>query len=73
MAKRRRPNGSPSVPVRSVRVSDSAWEAARRRAAYEEVTISYVVATIIEGYGKGLIDLPKVTVLYRTSPTEEAS
>ena len=58
----RRPKGS--TPARSVRVSDEAWEKARSRAEYEGVTVSHVAAVLIEGYSKGLINMPKVQVVY---------
>jgi hypothetical protein len=52
------------MPARSVRVSDDAWDKARSRAEYEGVTVSHVAAVLIEGYAKGLINLPKVQVVY---------
>jgi len=51
-------------PVRSVRVSDAVWEAARRRASLDGVTMSHVMLTFVEGYAKGLVDLPRVTIQY---------
>jgi hypothetical protein len=60
----RRPAGSKEDPVRSVRISDEAWAAARNRANREGVTISHVLSTIIDGYGSGQLDLPKVNVDY---------
>lgn len=60
----RRPNGSKQVPVRSVRVPEDIWEAAKRRATYEGVTMSTVMYEFVEGYAKGLVDLPKVTITY---------
>lgn len=65
----RRPNGSKEMPARSIRCSDEAWEPAKRRANYEGVTMSNMAAQLIEGYGKGLIDLPKVQRVYQ--PTRE--
>lgn len=70
-AKHHRPTGSGQAPVRSVRVTDEVWEAARRRAAYEGVTMSHVVNQIVEGYSRGLIDMPKVVVTYVPPRTEE--
>jgi hypothetical protein len=67
----RRPNNVGQLQGRSVRVSDEAWEKARRRAQYEGVTMSRMVALIVEGYGAGLIDLPKTTVTY--TPTKNVS
>lgn len=64
----------PSSTVHSVRVTDGLWAAARRRAEHEGVTINYVVGQILEGYAKGMLDLPKVTKTYsqpRTTITEQ--
>lgn len=62
---KRKPTGSRSDPVRSVRVSDETWAMAQRRAQYEGVTMSHVMLTIVEGYAKGLLDLPRVQVIYK--------
>jgi hypothetical protein len=56
--------GNPTS-VHSVRVSDSMWEAAKRRSKLEGVTMNFVVAQILEGYGRGLVDLPRVTKVYQ--------
>ena len=68
----RRPNGSRENPVRSVRVSDETWDKAKRRADYDGVTISHVVAMIIEGYAQGLVDLPRVQVVYSPAAAKPA-
>lgn len=60
----RRPNGSKEMPARSIRVGDEAWERAKRRANYEGVTMSNMAAQLIDGYGKGFINLPKHQVVY---------
>ena len=52
------------TPARSVRVPEDAWGGAKRRAAYEGTTISNVVVLLLDGYAKGLLNLPKVTVQY---------
>lgn len=65
----RRPNGVPHAPVRSVRVPEDVWQSAKRRATYEGVTMSHVLASIVEGYAQGLLDLPKITVSY-SSPKD---
>jgi hypothetical protein len=67
----RRPNGSDPVPVYSVRVPRVAWEKAKRRAAYEGITVSAAAALFVEGYGEGFLDLPKITRTY-TQPREES-
>lgn len=58
MARNRRPNGSPSNPVRSVRVDDATWNRAVRRASFEGLTISDVALRFIRGYADGQIDAP---------------
>jgi len=78
MARRtRRPNGSDPVPVYSIRVPRVYWEKAKRRAAYEGITVSAAAAMFVEGYGDGLLDLPKITRTYsqphESVPTETAS
>lgn len=70
--KGRRRSGTGSNPVRSVRVSDSVWAAAQRRAAYEGTTMSVVMLMFVEGYAQGLIDPPKVQVVY-TPPRPAAA
>jgi hypothetical protein len=54
-----------SMPARSVRVSDEIWQRARNRAAYEGVTVSHVIFSLLEGYAKGLLNLPQVHVTYQ--------
>ena len=68
----RRPNGSKLNPVRSVRCSDAAWDAAKARADAEGVTMSDVLVLIIEGWAAGLIDLPVWVLTYSQPrrPTE---
>lgn len=44
--------------VRSFRCSDEVWESAKRRASGEEVTVSFVLAELLEGYATGALDLP---------------
>jgi hypothetical protein len=60
----KRPIGTKADPVRSVRISDELWEAARRRATYDGVTMSHVLVTFVEGYSKGLIDMPRISVSF---------
>lgn len=68
----RRPTGSPHAPVRTVRVEDDLWNKAKRRAAYDGVTISSVLYALVEGYAKGLLDMPKVQVIYSQPRTPQA-
>lgn len=58
-------------PARSVRIADEVWDRARNRAAYEGVTISYVIDSLLEGYSKGLLNLPKVQVQYQQPASGE--
>lgn len=48
---------------RSVRVPDDVWERARSRADSEGVSINYVVNEILDGYSRGMLNLPKVKVV----------
>lgn len=48
----------------SVRTTDERWAAAKRRADMEGVTMNAVIEEILEGYGRGLINLPRVTKTY---------
>lgn len=66
-ARPRRAKGA--TPARSLRVSDETWDTARRRAEYEGHTVSSAAALLLEGYAKGLINLPKVQVVYETPKT----
>lgn len=64
------------LPVRSVRISNTVWSAAGRRARAEGIeTMSYVVSLLVEAYANGLIALPKVQLVAQnqeqpTSPVE---
>ena len=60
----RRPNGSKTIPPRSIRIPDSEWEMGRRRAEREGLTISRVVTLLVEGYGRGYIDTPRLQKTY---------
>lgn len=61
-----------TTSVRSVRVGDDVWQAARKRAAKEDVTINYVLGQILEGYARNLLDLPTVTKTYATPALADA-
>jgi hypothetical protein len=60
-----------TTTARSVRVADTVWERAKNRAAYDGTNISKVINALLEGYSKGLLDLPRVEVHY-TQPRETA-
>ena len=61
-----------TTSVRSVRVGDDVWQAARKRADKEGVTINYVLGQILEGYSQDLLDLPTVTKTYATPALADA-
>jgi hypothetical protein len=70
----RKPRGGRYDPARSVRISDEVWEKAKRRAAYEGVTVSHVMALLCQGYAEGRVNMPVVTVSYaQTEATPAAS
>ena len=71
-AQTRRPNGQ-QIPSRSIRVGNEEWDRARRRANFEGLTLSNVAAQLIDGYGKGLINLPTVQKVYGAPVVAEAS
>jgi len=73
--RRRRPNGTPPDPVRSVRVGDAQWSRAQTRAAYEGLTMSEVVSLLVGGYGAGRVDLPQFQLVYPSTSagTDDAS
>lgn len=52
------------MPTRSVRISDEIWERGRNRAEFEGVTVSHVIYSLLEGYSKGLLNMPKTQVTY---------
>ena len=55
---------APTSANHTVRCSDAVWEAARRRASHEGVTISKVITEILEGYASGKLNLPTVIKKY---------
>ena len=64
----RRPDGNPSDPVRSVRISNADWEKGKKRATYEGHTPSHVVNLLWKGYADGMINLPRIQVVYSPPP-----
>lgn len=52
---------------RSVRTTDDLWEAAKRRASDQGLTMNGVIVAILQGYSRGLVDLPKVTKSFITA------
>lgn len=52
------------APVRSVRISPEVWESAKRRATSEGKTISQAMTLLVEAYSRGMLDLPRVQLVY---------
>jgi len=61
---RRRRSGVPDNPSRSIRVNDVVWKSAIDRATNDGTTISTVVQLFIRGYGEGVIDPPRMHIVY---------
>ena len=57
-------------PVRSVRISDEVWNAAKRRAVAEGLTMSQVIVRLVDGFAQGLIPMPRM-VYEDSSPANE--
>ncbi|MER6251963.1 hypothetical protein ABT224_11415 [Streptomyces sp. NPDC001584] len=47
--------------VRTVNVAGTAWEAGKKRAGRDEVSISHAVGLFLEAYAAGLLDLDAIT------------
>lgn len=52
------------TPIRSVRVDDETWEAAKAVAEEDGVTMSHVLVTFIQGYGERKVRLPRVETVW---------
>lgn len=62
-------------PVRTTRIGDDIWEAAKVRASKDGVSMSQMMLRLVEGYSKGKIALPRVEMVYdqpTTSGTPKA-
>jgi hypothetical protein len=53
----------------SMRTTPLIFDRAKRRADHEGVAMNTVLEELLEGYGLGLIDLPKVTKTYAQKAT----
>lgn len=49
----RRPDGSPPIPIRSIRVHDEVWNRAKQRAAENNETMSAAMVRFLECYANG--------------------
>ncbi|MFD4935454.1 hypothetical protein [Streptomyces virginiae] len=47
--------------VRTVNVPGTVWDAGKKRAGQDEVSISHAVSLLIEAYAAGLLDLDTIT------------
>lgn len=65
-----RPKNPDNPTTRSFRVGQAAWDLARKRAEKENTYMSTVCADLVEGYGRGVYDLPTKEVV-RTFPDRD--
>lgn len=54
----------------SVRTTESQWLSAKRRADDEGVTMGHMITELMEGYARGLMDLPKTAAGKSTAKRE---
>ncbi|MFG2978044.1 hypothetical protein ACGFYY_34255 [Streptomyces sp. NPDC048331] len=47
--------------IRTVNVSGTVWDAGKKRAGQDEVSISHAVGLLVEAYTAGLLDLDTIT------------
>ena len=52
----------------SVRTTDDRWNKAKARADREGVSLNFVLNELLDGYGMGLLNLPKVQVTKTYGP-----
>ena len=57
-------SGENSDPVRSLRCDSRVWDAAMRRAEGDGVTISEAVRRLLEAYGRGMVNLPRMVMVH---------
>lgn len=57
-------------PTRTIRVGETDWNKAKRRAQREGTTMSAVLEAFAKGYGLGKINLPQTVVIYDTVPAQ---
>ncbi len=71
LTRTRRPRGARQLPVHTFRIDDLTWNKARLRATREGLSISRVIATLLDGYAHGHIDMPRVKLVYPEHPKRE--
>ncbi|MGW5779893.1 hypothetical protein [Streptomyces sp. NPDC003863] len=47
--------------VRTVNVTGSVWDAGKKRAAQDQVSLSHAIGLLIEAYTNNLVDLDSIT------------
>lgn len=57
-----RPKNPQTLTPRSMRVEQSIWDKARERATAEGRSVSGVMADLLEGYARGVYELPRVEI-----------
>lgn len=67
-----RPKNPDNPTTRSFRVSESAWNAAKKRAASEGTTMSAACGDLVEGYARGIYNLPEKTVVRKFPEPQQA-
>lgn len=55
---------SGSTPVRTARISDDVWTKAKKRATKDNLNMSNVMSRLVEAYSRGMVDVPKVKLVY---------
>lgn len=58
-----RPKSNKNMLMRSYRVEDHVYNAARARATREGTTINQVINSLVEGYARGVYELPRTKVV----------
>lgn len=58
-----RPKSNKTMLTRSYRVEDHVYAAARARATREGTSINQVIGNLVEGYARGVYELPRTKVV----------
>lgn len=58
-----RPKSTKSMLTRSYRVEENVYRAARARATREGTNVNQVISNLVEGYARGVYELPKTKVV----------
>lgn len=52
------------TPVRTARISEDVWAKAKKRATKDNLNMSNVMSRLVEAYSRGMVDVPKVQLVY---------